>query len=121
MPAIWVPWPFASVSPSPEPVKTFVPATTFPARSGCEASTPVSSTSGPGGGVLVVGVAALVVCPLVVGAVVVVAGPLLVVGAVVVVAGPLVIGASVVVAGPLVVGALSVEVAPDVATVDVGV
>src|SRR5258708_6175743 len=58
MPAICVPWPFGSLSPSPEPVMAFVPATTLPARSGCDASTPVSSTAtvaapgcvGPGGG-----------------------------------------------------------------------
>jgi hypothetical protein len=45
MPAICVPWPFGSLSPSPEPVRMFVPATTLPTRSGCEASTPVSSTA----------------------------------------------------------------------------
>ena len=45
MPAIAVPWPFASVSPSPDPVMTFVPGTTLPARSGCEASTPVSRSA----------------------------------------------------------------------------
>jgi hypothetical protein len=41
MPAISVPCPFGSVSPSPEPVMMFVPGTTTLARSGCEASTPV--------------------------------------------------------------------------------
>src|SRR3954471_19413160 len=42
IPAIAVPWPFGSVPPSPEPLTKSVPANTFPARSGCEASTPVS-------------------------------------------------------------------------------
>ncbi len=41
MPAMAVPCPFGSVPPSPAPTIE-VPATTFPFRSGCEASTPVS-------------------------------------------------------------------------------
>jgi len=40
-----VPWPFGSVSPSPEFVMMFLPGTTTPARSGCDASMPVSSTA----------------------------------------------------------------------------
>ena len=44
MPAMAVPWPFGSVVPS-EPSRIETPATSWPARSGCEASTPVSRTA----------------------------------------------------------------------------
>ena len=43
MPAIAVPWPFGSVSRMPP--TSDVPPTSLPARSGCEASTPVSRTA----------------------------------------------------------------------------
>ncbi len=44
IPASAVPWPFGSLVPA-EPSRTDVPVTSAPPRSGCEASTPVSSSA----------------------------------------------------------------------------